>query len=380
MVGSGQLPELIDMVYDAVIEPLRWRDILARVADAISAEGAALHFQDQVTGKGWGVVSRIDPEAIPLYFGHFATRNPIRRRRNEFLGLGRDPVRWRSGAFHDEHALPKSELMRSEYYGDFLSRFDMHSLLMMGLAVEATRFASINFIRPRRREQFGQSEIDIAAQLQPHLIRAFGLSLKLSDIERRNCGLMEFVDRSPHAVFLAESGGRVRHLNRAAELLIAAKKELVIKAGILSAVAPNHARKLHEAIALAGCCEREKRSGVTLSLSGPSPRKSVSVSVSPLTSERVDAFSSEPLVLVCVSDPSGDVAMPGERLQQLYGLTRAEVKIAQELLLGYEPKRIAERLSLSIHTVRVHLARLLAKTETTRQAELVLLLQRVSGI
>jgi len=67
-------------------------------------------------------------------------------------------------------------------------------------------------------------------------------------------------------------------------------------------------------------------------------------------------------------------------LRQLYGLTPAESKIAVELLSGTEPKRIAERHSLSIHTVRVHIARILAKTETSRQADLVRLLAHVCGM
>ncbi len=368
------------MVYDAALEPPRWTDVLTRVADAVHADGAALHYQDQVTGKGWGIVSRVDPAAASLYFGHFATRNPIRRGRNAFLGLGRDPVGWRSRAFTDEHALPKSELMRSEYYGDFLRRFDMHSLLMMGLAAEATRFASINFIRPARRDQFGQSELDLAGLLQPHLIRAFGLSLRLCDIENQSLGLAEYFDRSPHAVFLADAGGRVRHLNRAAEILVAAGKGLTIKAGVLVAGASNDSRKLRDALALAASTDAEKRSGSTMSLSRPTPRKAIPVIVSPVRAERHGPFSSAPLALVCASDPDAGGAAPAERLRELYGLTNAEAKVALELLLGHEPKRIAERLSLSVHTVRVHLARLLAKTETSRQAELVRLLERVSGL
>ena len=370
------LADLIGTAYAAALEPEGWSRVLEGLADAVRADTTALIFADQITGKGWMVAARADPAAPLIYFDYFASRNPIRPKRNKALDLWRDPDKWRRTVLTDEHALAKPELMRSEYYGDFMRPYGMHSLLMAGLAVEGTRFASLSFMRPRRRDQFGSAEMALLARLQPHLIGAFELGLKFRHLRRMGDGAAEFLDRSPDAVFLVDGAGRVFHLNRAAEVLVAENRGLAIRAGILCAMAPRESGALRDAISAAGDREAELHSGSVLSLLRPGAR-ALPVMISPMRSDRFAIFSPEPLVLVCASDPDSGAQIPADRLKQLFGLTRAEAKIAIELSMGHDAKTIAERQSLSIHTVRVHIARILAKTETSRQADLVRLLARV---
>lgn len=66
------------------------------------------------------------------------------------------------------------------------------------------------------------------------------------------------------------------------------------------------------------------------------------------------------------------------RLQQMYGLTSAEVQLATSLASGSTPLEIARRRKLSRTTIRSQLAALFSKTETKRQSELVALLSHVS--
>lgn len=67
-----------------------------------------------------------------------------------------------------------------------------------------------------------------------------------------------------------------------------------------------------------------------------------------------------------------------QALKQLFGLTGAEMKVAQRLALGVAPAELAAELGLSRNTIRTQIASIMAKTHTNRQAELVALLARVS--
>ena len=67
-----------------------------------------------------------------------------------------------------------------------------------------------------------------------------------------------------------------------------------------------------------------------------------------------------------------------EVLNTLFGLTQAEARLAVYILQGESPAEIAHRNGTSIATVRSQLASVFAKTQTSRQAELVSLLARVS--
>jgi DNA-binding CsgD family transcriptional regulator len=67
-----------------------------------------------------------------------------------------------------------------------------------------------------------------------------------------------------------------------------------------------------------------------------------------------------------------------QTLQEIFGLTSAETRLAIEIARGGAPLEIARIRRLSRTTIRSQLASLFAKTETNRQAELVALLDRIS--
>ncbi len=59
-----------------------------------------------------------------------------------------------------------------------------------------------------------------------------------------------------------------------------------------------------------------------------------------------------------------------------YGLTSAEARVAAALMSGETVRELATRHAVSIDTARTHLKRILEKTATSRQVELVWLLRR----
>jgi DNA-binding CsgD family transcriptional regulator len=83
-----------------------------------------------------------------------------------------------------------------------------------------------------------------------------------------------------------------------------------------------------------------------------------------------------PAALVFIRDPEAPLA--ATRLRELFGLTRTEAAVAAGLGDGKSLENIAADLGTGIGTVRTHLKRVLAKTGTHRQAQLVALLARVA--
>lgn len=69
-------------------------------------------------------------------------------------------------------------------------------------------------------------------------------------------------------------------------------------------------------------------------------------------------------------------AAPELRLRLLYKLTPGESRIATSLAQGHSLQDAADRLEISVTTVRTHLSRIYDKTGTSRQSELVALLLR----
>ncbi len=90
-----------------------------------------------------------------------------------------------------------------------------------------------------------------------------------------------------------------------------------------------------------------------------------------------DIFSRSMAVL-CVTQV-GQVGPPDMRvLCGLFDLTPAEAKVARGIAMAHTPEMVAASLNISLETARSHLKRIMQKTGTTRQPELVLLLSGLS--
>ena len=87
------------------------------------------------------------------------------------------------------------------------------------------------------------------------------------------------------------------------------------------------------------------------------------------------AVSSAPAVSVIVSSVPGQrLEPPLELLQELYGLTPAEARIAWAFTQGHRSDEIAAQFQISSTTVAFHKRNIFLKTQTNRQADLIALL------
>lgn len=77
------------------------------------------------------------------------------------------------------------------------------------------------------------------------------------------------------------------------------------------------------------------------------------------------------VLLLTAADRDPDLAA----VHGLFGLTRAEAKVAGGLMRGRSITEIAEQLGISINTARTHVARIFTKTDTRQQGALVALLK-----
>ncbi|MGI8840102.1 MAG: LuxR C-terminal-related transcriptional regulator [Caulobacteraceae bacterium] len=369
--------DFVELVYDAAVEPDLWPKVLAGFADMVGGDGAMLMWQNQLTGQGVGVTTRFDPKAPELFFGHYATRNPLRPPAEIVLRGLRDFV---PQVITDEHRMAKGDLMRTEFYNDFMKPFDMHSTLSMGLAVEGDDAGTVDVVRPARRGPFSADDLRLSRRLQPHFVRAFELSRKLAVSRGAGQELAGVLDMLPHGVFLLGEGGRVRYANRAAERLLAEVGGLAMAGGGLVAGTLDGTRRLHALIGAAADPDRERRAGGSMALAVPPRRRPLSVSVTPAGMDYRSVFQGGPTVIVCVTDLEIQVSLPEQRLHDLFGLTRAEARVATALFEGLDPREAAGRLGLSFHTVRGHLMRIFEKTGARGQVELARLMMRAIGI
>jgi DNA-binding CsgD family transcriptional regulator len=108
---------------------------------------------------------------------------------------------------------------------------------------------------------------------------------------------------------------------------------------------------------------------------GRPDRPPMIVHVVPILRAAQDVFNSAACLLV-VTELNSTAGPDATILRGLFDLTPAEARVAQAVAQGMAPSEIATRLDVSIGTVRTHLKSAFAKTGTTRQTELAILLSR----
>lgn len=366
----------LDLLYGAVMEPQQWESALERCTDLLGAHNACLLDLDLHSGSGGGqgLLARFDPR-MPRVYEDYAYCNPLVHVEDVDAYL----KNWSLRILTDEEWMAKNDLVRTEYYNDFLIPHGVHSCLMIRLEVRGTSVASLTITRPAHLEQFGQSEIELANTLHPHIVSAYKLSRQFDGIRRLSDDLSDALDLSPLGVFFLDDKGTIRYANRTAERMVAQSLGVVVKDGRLAAYWPDAARRLDTLLKAATAPEAELRRGGTMALPSPKRTLPLSLTVAPVTSERLSFFTRGRSVVVCISDLEMGGSIPEQSLRDLFLLTRGEARVAMALFEGFSTKEVAQNLGLSVNTVRVHMSSIFNKTGTNRQSDFLRLMLRAVG-
>lgn len=184
-------------------------------------------------------------------------------------------------------------------------------------------------------------------------------------------------DMLDFALLIVTDEGRVEYRNRqAAALLRSAQGGLRLVGAKLSANPGKPRDTLAAAIRLA--CTELLASGVCLSQPGVPPERWLRLAVAPVYFGGPARNATRAAVWIVNNGPP---ALPSEELLgALFGLTRAEARLARGVLTGCSAGEYAHQAGVRMATIRTQLHSIFIKTGVTRQAELVALLSRVPAL
>lgn len=375
-LDEQRVADLRGLIYDAAIQPDLWAGALERFADLIGGHSVWLSQLSIEDGRGGGVIARIDPTMPDVYQAHYRMINPLHNVSDpkEYLRT------WKPRILTDEDWMPKEELLKSEYYNDFMRPQNMHAVLIVRLAIRGPDVFAVSITRPETHGRFSQSGIALAEKLQSTLLRGFRLTQELGSLRQMDKGLALALDNCRDAIFVLDQGGQVRHANRAAEALIAERIGLAVIEGRLVCEKGQTAAQLDALIAAAAARDPRERKGGTTAIWSPKRTLPITATVAPAGAEPFALFTQGAAVVVSLSDPGRPIAVSEDLLRSLFGLTSAEARAVAALASGLTPAEAAARLGIALNTMRVHLRRAFEKTGTGRQSELLQLVMRTAAI
>ncbi|MFN3304551.1 MAG: helix-turn-helix transcriptional regulator [Roseateles sp.] len=365
---ASRIAGLLGHLYDAAADPTLWRGTAARVAAALGSTSAVLKLHG-----GSSAVQLLEcTDNLVVTEAEQAWAEDWHRRD---LWVERSMALGPSRIVTSDELVTPVEQRRSAFYQDWLRRLDIHHMLGAVFPVADGAVGVLGVHRPQGAAAYAAAERRQAALLLPHLQRALRLGQQLAARARLQQAALAALDRLDTGVLMLDAACRALHVSARAATLLRDNPELVFASGRFGLASPSVQQRLlarvRAAVDLAGGQPR----AASAALSVPRPqRMPLALEVLPLLPTMGVFGATAPACLVFIRDPQAPLAVA--RLRELFGLTPAEAAVAAALAQGCAPEAIATATGTGVATVRTHLKRLLAKTGTHRQAEVVALLAR----
>jgi DNA-binding CsgD family transcriptional regulator len=178
------------------------------------------------------------------------------------------------------------------------------------------------------------------------------------------------LDSVSEAIFLVDRNRQIRHSNRQAQELVREHEDLTAVGGRLSATSDSVCQLLIEQIR--AVTMREVKPETRIMVVG-----SFDMRNRLLLKIKSAAVPSLAVVIVTAYDQRREIVC--DQLRAIFGLTRAEVALAMEMLIGQSLREAAQNLGVTYNTARCQLYRVFEKAGVRRQHELVLTLSRFVG-
>jgi len=368
VLHEDQISRAIDACYDASVEPERWPDALHELARSLDSV-CAMFYPEIPSGRLLTVpASRDYGDFLEDYVKGGWYENHYRAERGWPQLRGGRPV-------VIEHDLATDEERKHlRHYNDLYLRWGFPGFAMVGFRIDGESWA-LPLLRDTTQGHFDRQDSKVLAELAPHFRRMIRLSERLAR-DRAAAGL-DVLDAMKGAAILVGRDGRVIAMNKNAERLLG--NGLVLHNGLLDTDDGAARAKLYALIASTRIAQSTaERPGNPVVIRRPDMRPLV-VEAFPAQSRLSDVFGSLGTLLL-VTDIDTRCGPGAEALRSALGLTPAEARLTARLCEGDDLAAAAYSLGISVHTARSQLKSVFAKTNTSRQAELVALASNIGRL
>jgi len=337
----------------------RWERAILRIADLLGSHCAGLFAMDLTTGRilrdeGY----RVPPIAIEEY-REWAPRDPRRPLMMPVRAL--QPM-------GEAHLMPLSQWQRSPIFNEFLKRYDCTYFLCTQLHKSDQKVVVLSFQGTLDRGPFGDTDREHLQPYVEHLARSLEIRDRLEQHAVRAESLAASMNRATFGLMVLDEQGRVLEANPVAEQLLRGD--------------PNIATNRSGHLRLRGRADAELKHWLLYGRSSKgAPEATITVSrhlAPPLTLMLTPVNAAPPLWIgsgprwiLFVFDPVVGELPRAPMLAKALRISDREGEVALLLAQGLDVREVAERLGISLHTVRDHLKSIFSKTGVRSQVDLV---------
>jgi DNA-binding CsgD family transcriptional regulator len=369
-LGPKRLSHLIGMIYDCAIEPENWPHTIAEICETIGCLSGIillidLHRSQHRLAYAWGMA-------------------PEWERR--FLSYSDTLTGFYAKAFSKDICLDGEPLVLSSVisgqrarsiYADLTHSDGIAEAMQTVVLRQSGRLAVFGANRHYNMGTLTNHERTIMRLLVPHIQRAV-LITDILDMKKLEAhALAATLDSFAAGVVIVADKGRILHANNAARSMFSAAGPVSGAGGVLKARDDGANCELANAIVLARAKEATiGTAGIGVSLKSSSEEPSIA-HVLPLAHgdlrTRLMPLATAAVVVTQLGGPPAEIGA----IAKSFDLTPAEARTLEHLAGGATIAQTADAIGISANTTRTHLARIFSKTGTSRQADLIALVNQL---
>lgn len=360
---------LLTTLYRAVGHEARWADVLRALAEYFGASVAMLRAADR-------------RQCAHSYYLSYNLSDSVSRAYADYW-WPHDP--WTPAAFKSEDfrvrmtgrgsdLVSLRDLRQTRFYKEFLLRIPVEHLLLSVMTDKnsddslGSPPAILSLLRAPDMADFSDAEVEHLCRLTPHIQRAFKLHWQWRSSQVQLSVFQRSLDGLDFGVIFFDATGRILSLNTSAKEMIVdtdyrqfftSLPQVVPAGGMLDGLVQKTAAGEGGPLTLCGFKNR------LLAFALP---------IAHVEETTVNSKLARSAVMLMLVDQQKQPGAAVDFMVRSFKLSPAEAKILPLLFDSRTPTEMADILGLKISTIRSQLSSVYAKTGTTRQQELILLL------
>jgi DNA-binding CsgD family transcriptional regulator len=368
LAGVGTvLTQLVSGFYDASMDPKLWPEVLGNLRDAVHADNAAVVSHDFEAGRGQLDHSvGIDAMFVTAYREFYSRQNVWLQQPEKFTQHGQ--------VLTSQQLADAAAVVDTDFYRYWLRPQNLLHQLIGILDVQGSQVTLVSFARARDKGAFWDDDTEFLFRLLPYLRQGLRAGHVFRRVQNNERILLDTFDMMPIGIALLGCSGAVLTANRVAREIIDTEEALYIGSGGLGLkLAAGRRFRFRDFLAGSlGASRNESETDIDcFSVPRDGNRRPITLLVMPVKDRTMRRSDRDPAAVLFIGDPERPVDIDPRNLIRLYGLSRAEARVAVLLGKGLRLDQAAQHLGLTYETVRKHLKQIFSKTGTDRQAELV---------
>jgi DNA-binding CsgD family transcriptional regulator len=361
-------PKALDALYAACQDPTLWSKALEATAEYVGGLGGFLVRNPPLGQAGEIVSGRLCDALNRAYIASYSDNLWTRAVRNCN----------QSGPIILSSLVEERDLVRTACYADIIRPHGAIDMAILGVDAlcQNGSVGGFGFPLSRRHADHADAVARRLTRIEPHLHRAFTLSLRLSEADTEHRTLTSMLNSIDTGAIVLDGTARVLLVNTAAKFILAKGRALHVNADrrLEAATAVDNRHLLAELRAVMNVLETQPKQHV-LRLSDPGRAEPLTLLVVPLPQPAfVLARGLEEASIMILVLGDGKVIAAEEMARTVFGMSAAEARVAVLAAGGKSRPQVASALGISVETVKKHLQRCFTKTGTHGQWEMARLI------